>query len=90
MSYVQVTLDELKGLVVREEYHRFPDSTMTVCCLYLNNGFTVTGEAACLNMEDYDPAIGQRIAYDDALEKLWQLQGYARVVYGDSTRGKAS
>lgn len=79
MKYEKVTIDELKSLVAREEYYRFPDSTQTVCCLYLHNGFTVLGNSACLNLEDYDQTIGRQVAYDDAIDKMWQLQGYLRM-----------
>lgn len=84
MKYEKVTIEELKGLVVREEYYRFPDSTHTVCCLYLKNGFSVIGTAACLNPEDYDQTLGRQIAYDAAIDKMWALQGYARMSNGNT------
>jgi len=74
----KIRLEELQALVKAVDYHKFPDSTHTVCCLYLTNGFTVIGESACLNPDDFDRDIGEGIAYENAVEKLWQLEGYAR------------
>ncbi|MCO8056089.1 Gp49 family protein [Acinetobacter towneri] len=50
--------------------------TLTFCVLVLKNGFTVTGESACVSPENFDEAIGQKIAYDNAVNKIWQLEGY--------------
>ena len=49
---------------------------LTICILTLENGFTVTGESACASPENFDKLIGQKIAYDNARNKIWQLEGY--------------
>jgi len=43
----------------------------------LSNGFTVTGESACVSPENFDPEIGRRVARANAVQKLWPLMGYA-------------
>lgn len=53
-----------------------PLQTLTFCILTLENGFTVTGESACASPENFDAEIGKKIAYDNAREKIWLLQGY--------------
>ena len=50
--------------------------TLTFCVLILKNGFTVTGESACASPENFDPEIGKKIAYQNAREKIWLLEGY--------------
>ena len=50
--------------------------TLTFCILTLENGFTVTGESACVSPENFDAEIGKKIAYDNAREKIWLLEGY--------------
>lgn len=50
---------------------------LTFCVLVLKNGFTVTGESACVSPENYNKDIGQRIAREKAVDKLWPLLGYA-------------
>ena len=53
-----------------------PLQTLTFCILTLENGFTVTGESACASPENYDAEIGKEIAYTNAREKIWLLEGY--------------
>ena len=49
---------------------------LTICVLTLRNGFTVTGEAACASPENYNVELGQKIARQKAIEKLWPLLGF--------------
>ncbi len=49
---------------------------LTICVLVLKNGFTVTGESACVSSENFDKLVGQKIAYEKAREKIWMLEGY--------------
>lgn len=49
---------------------------LTFCTIVLENGFTVTGESACASPENFDEAIGQKIAFNNAREKIWVLEGY--------------
>ncbi|MGC1098543.1 Gp49 family protein [Pantoea agglomerans] len=49
---------------------------LTICVLVLKNGFTVTGESACASPENFDAEIGRKIARDNALQKIWPLEGY--------------
>ena len=57
-------------------FHIFPGTTVTVCCIKLRNGFTVVGKSACASLENFDEEIGRRIAFDDAKQKIWELEGY--------------
>ncbi|OTG58833.1 hypothetical protein B9T36_10880 [Acinetobacter sp. ANC 4204] len=50
--------------------------TLTFCILTLENGFTVTGESACASPENFDAEMGRKIAYNNAREKIWVLEGY--------------
>ena len=72
----RITPDMLDAEIVAEDYHVFPGSCLTVCCLTLKNGFTVTGESACASPENYNAEIGQKIARSNAREKLWPLLGF--------------
>lgn len=49
---------------------------LTFCVLTLRNGFTVTGEAACVSAANFDAAKGRRYAREHAIEKLWPLLGF--------------
>lgn len=66
------------GLSKQINHDRNPESfgLLTFCVLLMRNGFTVTGESACADPANYDKAIGQRIARQNAMEKIWSLLGY--------------
>ena len=51
-------------------------SLLTFCVLVLENGFTVTGESACASPENFNEEIGRIIAYKNAIDKVWLLEGY--------------
>ena len=53
-----------------------PAETLTFCILILKNGFTVTGESACVSPENFDAEIGRKIARENARNKIWMLEGY--------------
>lgn len=66
----------IDAAITGEDYYRFPGTTLTVCALKLRNGFIVTGESAAASPENYDEAIGRKIARDNARQKIWALEGY--------------
>jgi hypothetical protein len=66
----------IDAAIVSEDYHVFPGTTMTVCALKLRNGFVVIGESAAASPENFDEAIGKRIARDNARNRIWALEGY--------------
>lgn len=72
----RVTPDDVDAEIVAEDFHVFPESCLTVCCLVLRNGFTVIGESACASPENFDAEIGQKIAKGNAREKIWPLLGF--------------
>lgn len=62
--------------IVSEQYHVFPNTTLTVCALTLRNGFIVVGESAAASPENFNQEIGRKIARDNARNKIWALEGY--------------
>lgn len=77
MTAPRITPEQIDATIVGEQYHVFEDTTLTVCCLSLANGFTVTGESACVSLENFDAELGRKIARDNAVQKIWALEGYA-------------
>ena len=73
----RLTPDKIDNVIVGEDYHVFPGTTLTVCCLKLRNGFTVTGESASASPTNFDVDIGKKIARSNARDKIWALEGYA-------------
>lgn len=72
----RVTPDHIDELITDDAYYVFPGTTVTICLLTLENGFTVTGESACASPENFDPELGRSIARRNAREKIWALEGY--------------
>lgn len=62
--------------IVGETYTRLPSGKVLVCELTLENGFTVRGEAAVVDPANYNEVIGQRISKENAIRKIWELEGY--------------
>lgn len=71
----RLTPDLIDSVIAEEQYNKLTD-VLTVCVLTLENGFTVTGESACASPENYNEEIGNKIARDNAREKIWVLEGY--------------
>ena len=77
LTAARVTPARIDEVIVHTDFYVFPGTTLTVCCLTLANGFTVTGESACASPENFNAELGQRIARDNARQKIWALEGYA-------------
>jgi hypothetical protein len=76
LSAPRLTPGAIDQTVVGCQYHVFPGTTVTVACLQLRNGFTVIGESACADPANFNEDMGRKIAYDNARNKIWQLEGY--------------
>lgn len=72
----RITPEHIDFVIVDEDYHVFEKTCLTVCCLTLRNGFTVTGESACASPENFNAEIGRKIARENARAKIWPLEGY--------------
>jgi hypothetical protein len=72
----KVTKEGMEKRIKGADYMVLPNSTVTICNIMLENGFSVRGESACVDPRNFDMEIGKQIAYRDAFSKLWQLEGY--------------
>ena len=71
----RVTTKYMKSRIKRTEFYKIGD-TITLCLIFLDNGFSVMGKSACVNLENYDQEIGETMAEKDAFGKLWPLFGF--------------
>lgn len=71
-----VDKSDIEARVKDVGYLTMPDGRTTICTITMVNNFTVNGFSACVNPKNFDPAIGRKYAYENAFEKLWQLEGY--------------
>jgi hypothetical protein len=72
----RITPEKIDAKIVGVAFFLFPESQTTVCNLTLENGFTVVGESACASPENFDAALGQKIAHDNARDKIRVLEVY--------------
>lgn len=72
-----VTMEGIKSKAIAHAFwHPYDNSTLTICVITLSNGFEVVGQSACANKANFDADLGKKLAYDDALNKVWMLEGY--------------
>ncbi len=71
-----VTIRSIDDRVDTVIYHRLRGTSVTVCEIRMVNGFVVIGHSACVKPEDFDAKLGEEIAYENAFQKLWELEGY--------------
>ena len=76
MTRQTVTSEYIQKRIKSVDYIRIPDTTVTICHIVLANGFSVRGESACVSTHTFEESVGRKIAYDNAFDKIWQLEGY--------------
>ena len=71
----RTSLDDIRSRVRSTSYTRL-SGTLTVCQIEMVNGYIVLGTSACVDPREYNQALGEKYAHEDALNKLWPLEGY--------------
>ncbi len=71
----KITVEFLNSEIANVEYLR-PVGTLTICVITTKDGFTFTGESACVDPANFNQEIGEKIAYDNAFEKMWLPYGF--------------
>lgn len=72
----RVTLSDINKKVKSESYTILPSGKTLVCEIILENGFGVRGEASVVDPRNFDMEIGKTISRNDAVSKIWVLEGY--------------
>ncbi len=72
----RVTLEYIQSRIARKEFTVLPGTTVTICSITLDNGYSVRGEIACVDPANFNAEIGQHYAEEQAIEKLWPLFGF--------------
>ena len=72
----RLTPDHIDSQIIAEDYHVFPGTTLTVCCLTLRNSFMVVGESRPASDANFDEELGRKVSCANAREKIWALEGY--------------
>lgn len=72
----KVTAEQITARIIGVVYMMVPRTTVTIAHIGLENGYSVRGESACVDPANYNEEIGAKLAYLNAYEKLWALEGY--------------
>jgi hypothetical protein len=73
----RITKEYMDSRIRATSFLRMPMTpTVTVATIELDNGYSVRGESACVNIENYNQEIGEKVAYDNAYSKLWSVFGF--------------
>ena len=72
----RLTPTDIDAAIAGKMFHVFPGTTITVCCLTLVNGFIIIGYSVAVSVENFDLEIGQKIAFENARQHIWLLEGY--------------
>jgi hypothetical protein len=72
----KVTPEYINSRIKSTDYSMIPKSTVTICNITLDNGFSVRGESACVDPANFDSQIGNELAHKNAFDKLWPLFGF--------------
>jgi hypothetical protein len=72
----KVNITDMLARVKNTSYTLMPDGRTTFCCLEMVNGYTVWGRSACVDVANYNQALGEKYAYENAVDQLWPLEGY--------------
>lgn len=73
----KLTQEYLESLVVHHEYNYVPNTSITICTLFLQNGTKLMGKNyGAINSNNQDWELAKELAYKDAFDQLWELEGY--------------
>lgn len=71
-----VTIDHIMSKIEKSVYTLLPETTTTICQVFMKNGYVVIGTSACVDKSRYNQALGEKYSFENAINKLWPLEGY--------------
>ncbi len=72
----RLTPNMIDSVIKDKTFTNLPSGKCVICEITLQNGYTVYGESACVSPSNFDQEIGNEVAFKNAREKVWQLEGY--------------
>lgn len=73
---MKISEEKVESHILAEQYHLFSDTSVTVCCLTLVNGFNCIGHSACIDIAEFDQDLGEKLARQKAFSKAWSFVAY--------------
>jgi hypothetical protein len=72
----KVSIQDIYDKIKATQYIALSDGRTTLCVANTENGFTVVGKSACVDKNSYNQALGEKYAFEDVVEQMWELEGY--------------
>jgi hypothetical protein len=72
----KVSLSDMMAKIKSTTYTLLPNGRTTICQVTLENGFTVEGSSACVDIANYNQALGEKYSFEKTVDKMWELEGY--------------
>lgn len=72
----RITPEGIEAKIQNVTYHVVPGTTVTICNVILENGFSVQGTSACADPTLFNSNLGEQYSREDAFNKIWPLEGY--------------
>ena len=67
---------QIDDIITNTQFHRFPNTTIVVCCLTLENGHAVTGSSLACPMEEFDEDHAKAFALEEAEVEVFKMNNY--------------
>ena len=71
----KLTQEYLESLIKNEEYKQISDRSV-LCTINMTSGFQIHGISSVMDANNFDFNTGCNIAYENAFNKLWELESY--------------
>lgn len=72
---MKLSLHDITAKVKDVKYSKLGEKT-SVCQMTLINGFEIFTASSCVDPADFDAETGNKFAYEKAIDKVWELEGY--------------
>lgn len=72
----KVSLSDMMAKIKSTTYTLLPNGRTTICQVTLENGFTVEGSSACVDVANYNQALGEKYSFEKTVDKMWEIEGY--------------
>ena len=67
---------QIDDIITNTQFHRFPDTTVVVCCLTLENGHAVTGSSLACPVEEFYEDHAKAFALEEAEVEVFKMNNY--------------
>ena len=87
----RVTPEHITAQIVGEAYYVFPGHHADRVRAHAAQRLPGVGHSACASPENFDEALGRKIARDNARGQIWALEGYqlrSFLMHADRARGR--